>query len=82
MKLKKSISIVAVLLLVVACKTNPFTGEKNLNFVSNDQLFPSSFEQYDQFLSENEVVTGTAESQMIKRVGNKIETAAERYLNA
>ena len=82
MKLKKSISIVAVLLLAVACKTNPFTGEKNLNFVSNDQLFPSSFEQYDQFLSENEVVTGTAESQMIKRVGNKIETAAERYLNA
>ena len=72
MKLKKSISIVAVLLLAVACKTNPFTGEKNLNFVSNDQLFPSSFEQYDQFLSENEVVNGTAESQMIKRVGNKI----------
>lgn len=74
--------MVVVLLLVVACKTNPFTGEKNLNFVSNDQLFPASFEQYDQFLSENEVIRGTAEAQMIKRVGNKIETAAERYLNA
>ena len=82
MKLKKTISVIAVLLLVVACKTNPFTGEKNLNFVSNDQLFPASFQQYDQFLSENEVITGTAESQMIKRTGNKIETAAERYLNA
>ena len=71
--------MVTVLLLVVACKTNPFTGEKNLNFVSNDQLFPASFEQYDQFLSENEVVRGTAEAQMIKRVGNTLETAAERY---
>ncbi|MBI6117018.1 MULTISPECIES: M48 family metallopeptidase [Salegentibacter] len=82
MRLIKSMSMVVVLLLVVACKTNPFTGEKNLNFVSNDQLFPASFEQYDQFLSENEVIRGTAEAQMIKRVGNKIETAAERYLNA
>ncbi|WP_037314921.1 M48 family metallopeptidase [Salegentibacter sp. Hel_I_6] len=82
MKLKKTISVIAVLLLIVSCKTNPFTGERNLNFVSNDQLFPSSFQQYDQFLSQNEVVTGTAEAQMIQRTGNKIETAAERYLNA
>lgn len=82
MKLKKTISFIAVLLLLVACKTNPFTGEKNLNFVSNDQLFPSSFQQYDQFLSEHDVIKGTEEAQMIKRVGEKIKTASERYLNA
>ena len=69
-------------LLMAGCKTNPFTGEKNLNFVSNDQLFPAAFAQYDQFLAENDVVTGTSESQMIKNVGQKIVTAAERYLNA
>lgn len=67
---------------MVACKTNPFTGEKNLNFVSNDQLFPASFAQYDQFLEENEVVRNTPEAAEVKRVGNKIVTAAERYLNA
>ncbi|MDX1542507.1 MAG: M48 family metallopeptidase [Christiangramia sp.] len=82
MKLKKTFIGLSVLLLIVACKTNPFTGEKNLNFVSNDQLFPASFAQYDQFLEENKVVRGTAEAQMVKRTGEKIVTAAERYLNA
>lgn len=82
MKLKKTFIGLSVLLLIVACKTNPFTGEKNLNFVSNDQLFPASFAQYDQFLEEHDVVRGTAEAEMVKRTGNKIVTAAERYLNA
>jgi predicted Zn-dependent protease len=74
--------ISAMLLLIVACKTNPFTGERNLNFVSNEQLFPSSFEQYNQFLAEATVVKGTEESRMVKNVGQEIITAAERYLNS
>ncbi|MGY5847549.1 M48 family metallopeptidase [Salegentibacter sp. HM20] len=82
MKLKTPFIWLSVILLAVACKTNPFTGERNLNFVSNDQLFPASFQQYNQFLQENDVITGTAEANMIKNVGRKIETAAERYLNA
>ena len=83
MKVKKWIVVLFVATLtVVACKVNPFTGQKNLNFVSNDQLFPASFQQYDAFLDSSNVVTGTAESRMVKRVGDKIKTAAERYLNA
>ena len=83
MKVKKWIVVLFVATLtVVACKVNPFTGQKNLNFVSNDQLFPASFQQYDAFLDSSNVVIGTAESRMVKRVGDKIKTAAERYLNA
>lgn len=51
-------------------------------FVSNDQLFPTAFSQYDQFLSENKVVTGTPEAEMIKRVGERIAVASERWLDA
>lgn len=82
MKLRNSLVCLSVLLLLVACKTNPFTGEKNLNFVSNDQLFPASFEQYNQFLNEAEVVRGTEDSRMVKKLGEDIVVAAERYLNA
>lgn len=82
MRIRKIFLAFFAVLVMAGCKTNPFTGEKNLNFVSNDQLFPSAFAQYDQFLSENNVVTGTSETQMIKNVGQKIVTAAERYLNA
>jgi predicted Zn-dependent protease len=81
--IKRSLLItVFTVLTLVGCKTNPFTGEKNLNFVSNSQLFPMAFEQYDQFLAENKVITGTSEANMIKNVGQKIVTASERYLNA
>ena len=70
------------LFLVVACKTSPFTGKKTLNFVSNDELFPMAFQQYDSFLSEHNVESSTADAQMVKRVGGKIAKAAERYMTA
>jgi predicted Zn-dependent protease len=76
------ISLIMLILFAVSCKTNVFTGKKTLNFVSNESIFPTAFAQYDQFLGENKVITGTAESEMIKRVGQKIKTAAERWLNA
>lgn len=82
--MKKSIVglFIALFILSAACKTNPFTGEKNFNFVSNSELFPVAFQQYDQFLQENQVVKGTSEAQMVTRVGQKIKSAAEKYLNA
>ncbi|MCF4102811.1 M48 family metallopeptidase [Gillisia sp. M10.2A] len=82
MRIKNLLIVVFAVLTLVSCKTNPFTGEKNLNFVSNEQLFPSAFAQYDEFLSENKVVKNTAEANMIKNVGQKIVTASERFLNA
>ena len=49
-------------------------------FVGNDQLFPSSFAQYDQFLNENTVITGTAEAEMVERLGKKLADAAQKWL--
>jgi predicted Zn-dependent protease len=82
MKIRNTVLLVLTLFLVSACKTSPFTGKKTLNFVSNDKLFPMAFQQYNTFLSENNVITGTAEADMVKRVGAKIAVAAERYLTA
>jgi predicted Zn-dependent protease len=74
--------LIAVVFVLFSCKTNVFTGKKTLNFVSDSTLFPMAFTQYDQFLGENKVVTGTKESEMISRVGQKIKTAAQRWLNS
>ncbi|GAA4952233.1 M48 family metallopeptidase [Algibacter agarivorans] len=68
--------------LVFSCATNPFTQKKTLALVSNSQLFPTAFAQYDQFLTENKVVSGTKDAEMITRVGQRIAVAAERWLNA
>ncbi|MEP6932133.1 MAG: M48 family metallopeptidase, partial [Flavobacterium sp.] len=68
------------IILLVACATNPITGKQNLNFVSNSELFPSSFQQYNQFLTENKVITGTADAKKVEVVGSRIKAAAEKYL--
>ncbi|AEH02519.1 M48 family metallopeptidase [Lacinutrix sp. 5H-3-7-4] len=82
MKLKSRIVTLLTVIIFFSCATNPFTGKSTLALVGNSQLFPTSFAQYNQFLSENNVVKGTKESEMISRVGQRIAVAAERWLNA
>ncbi len=82
MKLRQITIMVGLVLLMAGCKTNPFTGERNLNFVSNSQIFPAAFQQYEEVLRQNEVVRNTSEANMIKNVGRKVAVAAERFLDA
>ncbi|NRD20312.1 M48 family metallopeptidase [Winogradskyella eckloniae] len=82
MKHSKVLLVVLIFGIVYACATNPFTGKKTLAFVSNDQLFPSAFAQYNQVKSESKVITGTSDAEMITRVGQRIAAAAERWLVA
>lgn len=82
MKTNKVIVLMALVGLMISCATNPFTGKKTLALVPNTQIFPSAFQQYDQFLNENKVIRGTSDAQMITKVGQKIAKAAERWLNA
>lgn len=74
------ISGICFISLFISCATNPLTGKKSLNFVSNSQLFPSSFQEYGNFLKENKVITGTTDAKRIETVGVKIKIAAEKYL--
>ncbi|MGJ8593649.1 MAG: M48 family metallopeptidase [Aquaticitalea sp.] len=80
--MKNRIVALGAVLLFLACKTNPFTGKQTLALVPNSQIFPTAFAQYDQFLTENKVVKGTADANMVKNVGQKIAVAAERWLDA
>ncbi len=80
--MKKFYIVLLVFLGVAGCKTNPFTGKSTLNFYQNNSIFPTAFAQYDQFLKENKVVTGTDEARMITSVGQRIAKAAERWLTA
>ncbi len=82
MKFKNIIVTLFVVTLFLACTTNPFTGKQTMALVPNSQLFPTAFAQYDQFLTENNVLRGTRDAEMITRVGQRIAVAAERWLNA
>jgi predicted Zn-dependent protease len=84
MKTKFKIIVVLFFLVVISCAKNPFTGKSTMALpgTENSSLFPMAFAQYDQFLTENKVIKGTTDAKRIENVGNKIKTAAERYLNA
>ena len=70
------------LVFLFSCATNPMTGRRTMALVSNEQLFPMSFAQFDEFIAASTVVTGTPEAQMIQRVGNRLVEATERWLDS
>lgn len=82
MKLHRILIVFLVFGLLSSCKTNPFTGKKDLALVSNSQLFPMAFQQYDEVLKESKVIKGTKDAQSVNSVGHKIAKAAELYLKA
>lgn len=71
-----------ICILCISCATNPFTGKKTMAIIPNSQLLPMAFAEYDQFLTDNKVLKGTSDAEMITRVGQRISVAAERWLDA
>lgn len=69
-------------LLLFSCETVPITGRQQLNLISSQELNAMSFNAYNDFLSKNKVVQGTEGSQMVQRVGYKIQQAVEQYMSA
>ena len=77
--MKKLFYCVVLVILISSCATNPLTGKSTMAFVGNDSLFPTSFQQYEEFLGENKVITGTPDALMVERMGAAIKGAAEKW---
>lgn len=76
------LGITSIFILVMGCATNPLTGKKGLALVDNNSIFPSAFQQYNQFLTENKVISGTIDAKRVETVGIKIKDAAQKWLTA
>ncbi|MFO7963352.1 MAG: M48 family metallopeptidase [Desulfobacterales bacterium] len=66
--------------VIAACSTVPITGREQLTLIPESQVISLSLDQYRQFLSEADVVTGTDEARTVQRVGSDIRAAVESYL--
>ncbi|MFN4198878.1 MAG: M48 family peptidase, partial [Flavobacterium sp.] len=82
MKRLSLFSITSLLIIAMGCATNPLTGKKTLAFVDNSSIFPTAFQQYNQFLSENKVITNTPEARLVEKVGTNIKNAAQKWLTS
>jgi predicted Zn-dependent protease len=66
-------------MLLHSCSLVPLTGRRQLSLVSDNEMFSTSFVQYDQFLSENKLSTNTVQTNMVKAVGRHIQNAVTTY---
>ncbi|MCA9395421.1 MAG: M48 family metallopeptidase [Candidatus Omnitrophica bacterium] len=70
------------LFLLTSCATVPLTGRRQLDLLPSGTMLTLSFQQYDDFIKTNKVITGTPESRLVKEVGRRIADAVEEYLRA
>lgn len=67
--------------IAIQCSSVPMSGRSQLSLIGNDKIFPMSFEQYEQVKKEGDIITGTDEARMVKRVGARIQRAVEQYFD-
>lgn len=67
--------------LVISCSTNAITGRSQLKLVPEAEINAMAQQQYRQFLSTNRVVgsSNSRDAAMVKRVGQRVASAVERY---
>ena len=70
--------------LFVACSKNTITGRSQLKLLPESELQSMATQQYQQFLSQNKVVSSSADrdAEMVKRVGQRLATAVEDYFRS
>ena len=67
--------------LSFSCQRVPVTGRKQLNLVPNALIQSMAFMEYDSFLTVTRVLPATNyQTQMVKRVGTRIQNAVEAYM--
>ena len=73
--------VLAVVLVFNACDTVPISGRKQLRLISEREMIGMSFQAYDEFLDTSKVLPDTHKDVIVvRRVGNRIKDAVEKYL--
>ena len=84
MKKVKFVLMALVTAIVVSCgttRTVPITGRKQNILVSDEQVISLSNQEYSDYMKSAKLSTNAANTAMVKRVGQKLATAVEAYLN-
>ncbi|MES2431843.1 MAG: M48 family metallopeptidase [Bacteroidota bacterium] len=79
--MKKIFILVTALSVFVACTRNAVTGRNQLSLLPESQLQQMAVQEYQQFLSQNKVVSSTLskDAEMVRRVGTRIANAITSY---
>ncbi len=70
--------------IVMSCgttRTVPITGRKQNILVSDEQVLSLSNKEYTNYMKTAKLSTNSANTAMVKRVGQRLATAVEKYLS-
>jgi predicted Zn-dependent protease len=79
--MNRFLSFLTVTTLLIACSKNPITGRNQLALLNESELQSMAAQEYQQFLSQNKVVSPSAsrDAEMVRRVGNRLVSAINQY---
>jgi len=78
---KLFVLLISISVFLTACTTNKITGRSQLSLIPESTLQQEAVSQYQSFLSQNKVVSSSAnkDAEMVKRVGTRIANAITKY---
>ncbi|MBN2181221.1 MAG: M48 family metallopeptidase [Sedimentisphaerales bacterium] len=78
--LKTKLYVLLGLLFVLSgCSRVEITGRRQFNLVPDSMMNSMSFKNYGEFISQNKLSTNAEKTLMVKRVGERIQKAVEKY---
>ncbi len=81
--LQKTITLTFVMFITVlfmeSCGSVPFTERRQLQLVSDEEVIALSLQQYQEFMRTAPVEKGSANAQMVNRIGTRIANAVNIF---
>jgi hypothetical protein len=78
--MKKIFVILFLAFFVYQWATVPITRRRQLSLISNSELLPMSYDNYEMVLDSSNLSGNRQQGEMVKRVGVRIQKAVEGFM--
>lgn len=80
---KRNLIFSGVIIALVSCTRVPITGRRQMNLLPESEMMSMSLTSYRDFLSKNKTVPDAdPQTELVKKVGDNIAKAVQRYMTA
>ena len=79
MRSRSLLGLLAACLFLSSCATVPITGRRQLSLIPESQMLSMSLTEYGDFLKSNKVSGDAQKTQLVRKVGGRVQGAVERY---
>ncbi|MFO7914130.1 MAG: M48 family metallopeptidase [Candidatus Krumholzibacteriales bacterium] len=73
--------LVFIQIALCCCSIVPITGRRQLDIIPDNQMMSTSYQQYSQFMKEHKLSDDREMTEMVKRVGRRIQNGVENYFS-